>query len=71
MRKVERVLRERIKALETKVQELEQDRELFRSHFVDRFKWWIKLLGEKSTPNMAWLVEADAIWLRKFKAWYW
>ena len=71
MTKVERGLRARIKELEVEVKALEDDRDLFRSHFVDRFKWWIKLLGEKSTPNMAWLVEADAVWLRKFKVWYW
>ena len=71
MRKVERVLRERVKALEEQVNDLRRDRDLFREHFHNRFKWWIKLLGDSRTPSLPWLVEDDAKWLRKFQAWYW
>jgi hypothetical protein len=71
MRAVEKRLRERVKVLEADVEELKADRELFREHFRERFRWWIKLLGENSTPVLPWLIEDEAKWLRRFKWFSW
>jgi len=51
--------------------ELRQDRILFREHFRSRFQWWISLMGEGKTPNMAWLIESDAKWLQRLDYWVW
>ena len=71
MRAVERRLRERVAQLEKDLSEVEADRDLFRDHFTRRFRWWIKLIGDKQTPNMQWLIEDDAKELRGFKWWSW
>ena len=71
MRAVEKRLLERIKLLEKEVTELEEDRDRFRIHFATRFRWWVKLIGNQTTPDMAWLIEADAKELREFKFWSW
>ncbi len=71
MRAVEKRLRERIKELEKENQEVSEDRDLFRDHFARRFRWWIELVGKQKTPNMAWLIEADAKEMRAMKWWSW
>lgn len=71
MRAVEKRLRERIKNLEDELAKVKADREKFRNHFAQRFRWWIKLIGEKRTPNMSWLIESDAKVLSEFERWYW
>ena len=71
MRRVERILRDRIKTLEKQNAALEADRQKFRQHFIRRFKWWLQLLGDSKTPNMAWLVEDDAKELQNFESWWW
>jgi len=70
MTKVDR-LNARIEALEKEVSELRDDRNLFREHFINRFQWWVKLQSEKSSPNLAWIIENDAKWLQRFKYWVW
>jgi len=71
MRAVEKRLRERIKRLEREKSEVEGDRDLFREHFARRFRWWIKLLGEQSGPDLKWLIEDDAKEMRNMKWWSW
>lgn len=71
MRAVEKRLRERIKELENKLQVVENDRRLFREHFVNRFKFLIQVLGENKNPCAKWLIEDDAAWLQEFEKWYW
>lgn len=71
MRKIEKNLRDRLKAALEENQKLRRDRELFRDHFVQRFKWWLQLMGENATPNMRDLIESDAKWLVKFERWWW
>ena len=71
MRSVEKRLRTQIANLEQEVANLEADRNLFREHFAYRFRWWIKLVGEKSSPNLPYLIEDDAKWLFKFTWWHW
>ncbi|TKB81929.1 MAG: hypothetical protein E8D44_13215 [Nitrospira sp.] len=78
MRAIEKRLRARLRAkeaelltLRTDLDDVRQDRNELREHFKQRFQWWIKLLGEKGQPNMAWLVEQDALWLRRFQWWPW
>lgn len=71
MRAAEKRLRERIQALESQLEEIKQDREMFRDHFATRFRWWIKLLGEQSKPNLAWVIEDDAKYLRRMQWWGW
>lgn len=56
-----------IKELNQEINELHIDREKYRAHFIRRFRWWIKLQSEGSTPNLAWLIEDDAKQLRNFK----
>lgn len=71
MRAVEKRLRQRIKYLESENESLINDRRLFREHFINRFKWWIELLGKQAKPDLKWVIEDDATWLRKFQTWYW
>lgn len=71
MRATEKRLRERIKKLEAERDTLERDREKFRSHFIRRFKWWVKLLGESQQPSLPWLIEDDAKFLRDIEKWWW
>lgn len=75
MRKVERQLRARLKNAESLLEEtrreLEEDREKFRTHFSERFRWWIKLVGEGKSTSAAWLIEADAKFLTTVQRWFW
>lgn len=71
MTKIERGLRDRIKDLEARNQELIQDRTRFRDHFSRRFRWWIALLGSQKTPSLAYLIEDDAKVLRGCEWWSW
>jgi len=71
MRAVEKRLRENVAFLEKELSEAKQDRDLFRQHFSERFRWWIKLLGDGKTPDLPSIIEADAKWLRNFKWWSW
>ncbi len=71
MRAVEKRLRERIRHLEEQLKETERDRDIFREHFTNRFRWWIKLIGEQSKPNLSWLIEDDARFLRRLQWWSW
>lgn len=78
MTKKERELRDEIKNLKAELRvktnelyDIREDRRKFREHFELRFKLWIKLLGEKRSPNMEWLVEDDARWLARFQTWFW
>lgn len=71
MRAIEQTLRARVKVLEAEVEELKADRELFREHFKNRFRWWIELLGKQSNPSLPWLIEDEAKWLRRFKWFSW
>lgn len=64
-------LKEELEYVRQQLDEVEADRAKFRDHFVIRFKWWIKLIGEKSSPNLAWLIENEAQWLRNLKPWSW
>ena len=70
MTKLDR-LQARIDELVKENTELRQDRILFREHFRSRFQWWISLMGEGKTPNMAWLIESDAKWLQRLAYWVW
>lgn len=78
MRAIEKRLRMRLKNAESRVQELQnelnevrQDRQRFREHFIRRFKWWIELIGSQQTPSLPWLIEDDAKELRKFQYFTW
>jgi len=70
MTKLDR-LQARIDELVKENTELRQDRTLFREHFQSRFQWWISLMKEGKTPNMAWLIENDAKWLQRLAYWVW
>lgn len=78
MRAVEKRLRQRLKAAESRIEELHKDlseirtdRNTFREHFIKRMRWWIELMGQSKHPNMPWLVEDDAKWLQRFTWWSW
>lgn len=71
MRKVEKRLREKLKQKEMEIYELYTERERFRNHFRDRFRWYIKLLGNNQYPDMKLLVEAEAKFLQTVKSWRW
>jgi len=71
MRKVERQLRERVKAVEEERDKITEDRDRFRRHFAERFRWWIKLIGEQKSPSLPYLVETDARFLHKAEWWIW
>lgn len=71
MRAIEKRLRERIKALEKELEEVKRDRQKFRDHFGERFKWFIKLLGEQKSPNLSWLIESDAKFMAYAERWWW
>jgi len=71
MRKIERQLRERLKASDARVAKLESDREKFRTHFANRFRWWIELVGEGKNASAKWLIESDAKFLTEVERWFW
>ena len=71
MRKVERQLRDRIKAMEAIIKQKDEDLEKYRRHFTGRFRWWIELLGKGQTPSLPWLIENDAKVLHGVKSWWW
>jgi predicted nuclease with TOPRIM domain len=71
LRAIEKKLRERIKQLEAEKQALEEDRRKFREHFENRFRWWLKLLGEGKTPSVSFLIESDAKVMATFVRWFW
>lgn len=71
MRAIERTLRARVTVLEAEVRELQEDREVFREHFKERFRWWIELLGKQEKPSLPWLIESEAKWLRRFQWFAW
>jgi len=60
---------EQIQKLNQQIDELKNDRDLFRNHFVSRFQWWFRLMKANQTPSLTWLAENDAMWLRQFKWW--
>lgn len=71
MRKVEAVLRARIRKLEGDARDIYGDREKFRNYFTKMFRWYLKLLGEKSTPSMSWTIEDMTKFLTTVKKFYW
>jgi hypothetical protein len=71
MRAIEKRLRERIKILDEENKKLRDDRQKFRNHFENRFRFWLKLLGEQSSPSVASLVESDAKFMANVERWYW
>ena len=71
MRAIEKRLRERLKALEQELNENKHDLARFQDHFKKRFRWWVKLVGDKSAPSLAWLIEDDAKFLRSVKEFWW
>lgn len=71
MRRVERKLRERIAVLEAELEWKSKELEVFRKHFVKRFRWWIELLSKNTGPNLSWMIEDDAKVLHTLKSWWW
>jgi hypothetical protein len=75
VRKVEQQLRMRLKNVEKQLEEtrtkLEDERAKFRTHFAQRFRWWIQLVGENQTPNLPGLIESDAKFLHTVESWWW
>lgn len=66
-----REAKDEIKVLRSEIEDLKKDREKFRNHFVERMKWYIKLLGEQKTPNMSYLVEIESKFLATVQRWFW
>lgn len=66
-----RALRNIIQKNNQTIDELKAEREVFRAHFAERFKWWIECLGKQTTPVLAWLVENDAKVMQKVTRWIW
>lgn len=64
-------LRERIRELEINLNEIEADREKYRSHFKKRLKWFLQLLGEGKSPSMTWIVEDEAKFWNNVKPFWW
>lgn len=65
-----RDLRRRILDLEQENREVRQDRDLFRTHFVENFNWFSKLCNERVGPNLVSFLQCEAMWLRRFKWWH-
>jgi len=66
-----RYLKHELVMAESTISQLKEERDEFRSHFAQRFRWWLKLLGENGGPSLSWLIEADSKFLQKVKSWYW
>ena len=71
MSKVERELRDKVKALEEVISGKDTELGIYRTHFSTRFKWWIELLGSGKSPSLPWLIENDAKVLHGLKSWWW
>jgi hypothetical protein len=67
----EKQYKQEIKCLRKELDQVLADRRLFREHFTENFRWYIRLCGENKYPNMISLVESEAKWLRRFTYWYW
>lgn len=64
-----RDLKARVRELEDKLDEVSTDRQMFRAHFENRFKWWFELMSNSQTPDLVSLAKFDALQLRRFKYW--
>ena len=71
MTTLERKLKKRVRELEQELDQVRADREIFREHFMRRFRWWVELMGKGEQPNLAWLVENDGRTLNRLKWWPW
>lgn len=66
-----RALRNIIQKYNTQIDELKAEREVFRTHFAERLKWWIECLGSSKQPVLTWLVENDVKVMQKVTRWIW
>ena len=71
MRRVERLLRERIADLQKELDNVERDRKQFRDEFSQDFRWLIETHGEGKHPEMNSYIQKKAKALASFDWWYW
>lgn len=71
MKAVEKRLRERIKSLEAELQEVKEDRDGFRTSYINLLRTTIRLHGENKYWNMASLIETLAKGIASRNYWYW
>lgn len=64
-------LKEEIAELKKQKETIERDRNLYRDAFITKLKWFLKLLGEKSSPCLKWTIEDMSKTLNKAQHYYW
>ena len=65
MTPIEKRLRERIKFLEKDREELRVDRDIYRTYFSEKLRYFISLLADKRYAPSAWMVEDLAKMLQR------
>lgn len=53
------------------LRKMTNDRTIWRNEFMKHFKWFIKLLGEKGSPSLPWLIEDMSKTINKVETFYW
>ena len=71
MRAIEKRLRERIKTLETELEEVKKDREAFRSDVVSNLRTAIQIHGKGQYWSMGGMIETFAKQIASKQNWYW
>ena len=71
MRKVERCLRDRIKALEAELSKVKMDREQFRAFMADDMRKMIDLCGKGQHFSSATWIERISKRMQHVEWWYW
>lgn len=71
MRKVERQLRERLKAAQAEIEIIKADRQRYRDYFTTKYKWFLELHGNGSTANTAFMVLDLAQFFSRVGPFYW
>lgn len=71
MRKVEKRLRERLKAAEKELSEVKADRERYRNFFKAKFKWFLEIHGKNQTANTEYMVQQFAEFFTRVDSFWW
>lgn len=71
MRKVEKRLRERIKALEVELEKIKAERQQYRQYFIGKLRWFLELHGKGQSPDMSSLIQDFAHFMTTVESFWW
>lgn len=64
-------LQKEIKRLRLENQNNVNDRDLYRTYLVNKFKWFVQMNSENKTPVLPWLIEDMTKTFNKAQKFYW